>query len=273
MKIRFPRHHVFLAAVFLIAIFAISIDGAASEANAKDDATLFYLSFDQSLEADIAAGDIYPKSGTPKITDNDGGVSGEAVDLTAFEAKDSPNYVTLTYPAIENLHLEAGTVEFWYQPKFPNLPSGDTPLVTYFLFDLPTSLTDENNQTVRVGLTINEDSLGRKIGLLSGVTGTTDPTTAFARVLWESDEWHHIAITWDADEILLFLDGIPVASLYSQGGLFGGNGETISSMIGVFGIGGAYGHSVKISAGGLIDDFWISNKALNEDELHLERRD
>lgn len=259
-----------LFALLLLGAPAGALHSHAAEAKAdQDKATLFYASFDESLEANEAKGEWAPVAGHPNITTEGGGKHGESIDLTPLEYP--LGYTTLAYELDGNLSLEAGTVEFWYKPEFTRAPDGEHPFMSYFLFDIPTTLRDKNNQVVRVSISVSENGGVRKIWLASGMQENEGTPTASAVIDWVAGEWHHVAMTWDAEEILLYLDGIPVASIYAKGGLFGGNKESIAALAGKFCLGGVWQTSAGASAGGYIDEFRISNKAFKAERFEATR--
>ncbi len=226
------------------------------------DGTLFHLSFEQGLEA-VASGNGMPVAGKSAPIDENGGKAAGALDLS----RDSESYVTLTYPLEDNLVLREGTVEFWYQPTFSRKAADDTPVISYYLFDLPTHPGEEDNRIRRVGLSVSENGGERKIVLESGLSAGEGRAITPVVIDWQAGEWHHIALTWNREEMLLFLDGIPVASLLSKDGLFGGNQERIASLQGGFAIGGLCGFSSRFCAGGKIDEFRVSSRAYDEEAV------
>lgn len=253
-----------LSVVFLAFILSATPLGtphclAAPTETKNDETTLFYASFDESLDANDAKGDPAPKKGNPSVTGDGGGKHGEALDLTPLEYPFG--YTTLGYDFMDNLSPEEGTVEFWYKPEFNRTPTSDNPFISYYLFDIPTHLRDANNQVVRVAISVSENAGVRKVWIASGMTEEEGTPLTGAVVDWVPGEWHHVAMTWNSEEILLYLDGIPVASIYAKGGLFGGNEESLAAIAGELCVGGAWQHSAGVSAGGYIDELKISNKA------------
>ncbi len=243
--------------VFTLAALALS------PATRAEEEPLFHLGFDETLAATLAAGPPAPRSGKPAPILQGEGKSGGGLDLRATEFADG--YTTLVYTLADNLSLDEGTLEFWYRPEFTRPSSAEAPFTSYYLLDLPTGETKENGGMVRVGLMLSENLGQQKLWLETGLLENEGRGMIPVVVNWNPGEWHHLLLTWNREELTLYLDGVPVATTLSRGGLFAGNEERRALLKGVIGIGGIYGFSGAYSAGGVMDEVRIFARASDDE--------
>jgi len=131
-----------------------------------------------------AARDIDPEDGLFPWT---AGVVGEAVGLDAGRP--------LWLPIEGRLRAEAGTVELWVRPDWTPGDGVDHPL-----FSLGYSLQMLATGDGWFGVVLPDETDPDEVVLL------------FASVAsWRAGQWHHVALTWDAAAIRLYLDGLLVA--------------------------------------------------------------
>ena len=146
----------------------------------SDDAhTLLLLHFDGSYEG--AQGEAGWWSGTT-FTD---GKAGQGV---LFDSND-----TLSYPTIDNLNRTQGSIEFWFRPSWNG---GD--LQSYTLFEVGNTWFNR--------LRIMKDGANNLRFMVWD--GATEYGVAYNVGHWQAGEWHHIAATWQADNIALYVDGL-----------------------------------------------------------------
>ncbi|MNX75151.1 NHL repeat protein [compost metagenome] len=96
----------------------------------------------------------------------------------------------------------AGTVSFWVKPTWP----GNSPQRNYLVeFDDPA-----------VGVQNEVVSLFKENGTLIlwyRVGGQPQQTPSASVSHWKANEWHHVAFTWSAAKVALYLDGALAASV------------------------------------------------------------
>ena len=135
----------------------------------------------------------------------------------------------VTYPIAGHLRREEGTFECWYRPAVDSerqLPfeqrrySGNREI---FTVQLSPGMGGTN-----YGLYYN--------GTMQGLVGwartdgvvTDNPGTSFD---WKADEWHHVAMTWDKQNVRIYLDGKQLSETPNKG-FFAGPTENAAIMIG-----------------------------------------
>jgi len=232
-----------------------------------DDHTLFLAHYDKSLTADFAKGNARTVAGAAAITSGKKGKFDEGVNCTTGPATDangqSIQFTQLSYDSKNNIDLARGTVEFWTRlADAGNVLPGKLRL-RYF-FDIPTSEKDSVSNIIRVTIVMTERDGTQILYAFPGTLIAQGVSTGHGEsisipILWRSDEWHHIAFTWDGTRAVLFADGKASAPLPLPGGLFGGNKTNTDALEGVFLIGGLFKSGPGNAPDGVIDEFRISN--------------
>ncbi len=259
-----PQCRFLLPGGALVAALALA---AYAEPFAVDDHTLFLAHFDQSLKADFAKGNPTPQAGAASITSDHGGKFGEGVICKDGSATDpagkSIQFQPFSYERKGNLDLAKGTVEFWTRlDDVGRLPASKLRL-RYF-FDLPTSEKDGAGNTVRVTILQTEAEGGSVVYVFPGTLIESGPDAGklasdLVPVSWKAGEWHHVAVTWNDTQLVLFVDGKSSQPLPLRGGLFGGSKSALEALAGTFLIGGLLNADTTIAPGGVIDELRISD--------------
>ena len=153
-----------------------------------DDHTLLLLHFNGSYDGE--QGEVGAASGTSFAA----GRFGQGVLVDSDDQ--------LSYPAAGNLNRLQGSIEFWFQPNWNGSDGLD-----YGLFEVGAEWPNR--------IRIQKDGANNLRFLLwdSG----TEYGLAYNVGSWKVGEWHHIAATWQAPRIALYVDGILVDSNASAG--------------------------------------------------------
>jgi hypothetical protein len=149
---------------------------------AADQGLIFYLPFEQSLEARAAAGDSQPAVAEGVTFAQ--GVRG----LGAAFGKTS----SLAYATSRNLNKAEGTLEFWIKPEWP----GSDPIWRcFFIEDGP---YEEGENTIRFW----------HPGALRFDPCRTKQLYYVPSTNWQPQQWHHLAATWNHQkQMSLYVDG------------------------------------------------------------------
>ncbi len=157
----------------------------AEEAQEKIDGLSFHLPFENNLESAVGQnGSPFSKKGEPIFVP---GRSGQALRTGT---KDS----YLIYRAAGKVRGEEGSVSLWVRPQW-----------------------DRNNVNFHTLWNLHGDgrfmlyrSDGNKLIFLYRGKGLTDQqfnTLTTSTEDWKANEWHHVAVTWRAGQVRLFVDG------------------------------------------------------------------
>ncbi len=105
-----------------------------------------------------------------------------------------------------NFTLAEGTIRLWFAPDWTSQPDGTGPGAVSRLFEVGAwSATSAQGWW---SLAISPD--GTLLGFLAqDANGQTQLLQAPIR--WQAGEWHQIALSWSAQETVLFLDGLRIA--------------------------------------------------------------
>jgi len=224
-------------------IFVLHAD---TTANVPTQGLTFYLPFDGSLKSTFAAQqDVASQKGTPNF------VPGKTGQALREGAKDS----YFLYRADGNVRGDAGTVSVWVRPQWKK----DDPHFHVF-WHLHAD-----------GRFILYTPDGKKLLFLyrgKGLAESQYNVLAAPMDNWKQNEWHHVAATWRAGEVCLYIDGMLKKKV------------TNASMIlpevtknSVFMIGDSYyaGYGIQRGMSGVadtdLDEFCIYNRALDAAEI------
>jgi len=133
------------------------------------------------------------------------GAQGEiaAPSSTSFEAGQYGQGVlidsgdTLTYPTAGNLQLEQGAIEFWIKTQWAGNDGQH-----HYLFSA------SNSYWSRIEL-VKDGANDLKFEIYDGATGYG---AAFNVSGWTANTWHHVAATWQPNDMRLCVDGAVVGS-------------------------------------------------------------
>jgi hypothetical protein len=143
-----------------------------------DAHTLLLLHFDGSYTGDEG------EPGTPNGTDLVVGKFDQGVQVDATD--------TLVYETVGNLEREQGAIEFWVKPQW----DGDDGQ-SYTLFEVGNTWFNR--------MRIMKDGANNLRFMVWD--STTEYGVAYNIGHWQAGEWHHVAATWQAPHIALFVDG------------------------------------------------------------------
>lgn len=151
-----------------------------------DEHTLLLLHFDGEYTG--AQDELGTATGTAFVE----GYYGQGVSID--------NSDTLTYTTMGNLNVETGTVEFWVRPNW----DGDDGQM-HILF--------ETGDTSSSGIQIGKDG----VGTLQFILWTSTEHNAVIHNVsdWQSGKWHHLAASWQNNEMSLFIDGRRRDNIYT----------------------------------------------------------
>jgi hypothetical protein len=265
---------------FLLACAPDSVSDS-PDPTAMREALTFYASFDETLDADLARGqkslrtrfgaldnpsgfrfeDGYPKDAFRVAPDR--GVHGGALEATDV----LPENGRIFFPAERNLPYDTrgwgGTVSFWLKTN------PDTMLKTPFCD--PVQITekgatdgglwidfpDSNPRDLRLGAFQSEGNGRERIP----ESDPDAPLVVVSPVGFEERDWRHLLFTWsnfdsgaENAQAVLYIDGKPQ-------GAIGGRSITMDWNLGRTGI------YVAVNYIGLLDEFAIFDRPLNEEEI------
>ncbi|MEW6355851.1 MAG: LamG domain-containing protein [Planctomycetota bacterium] len=236
--------------LLVLLIFTTTLSQAAEpDAPAKED-LLFYLSFDEGLDADLSKGAAEPAE--QKGMGATEGVSGpamrfhreEGVAEYAFEAKGC-------------IAPEQGTVALHFKPAWAG---SDYAARTLFSWPGPTNKSGGANAAASLTLyTFRYQQPLQELWLWLDDAGGGNNTAKTPIAEWKKDEWHHIAATWDARYLQIYIDG-ELKARKRLNGAIGSPGERFYIGCGIRG---------RDNADGVIDNFCIYRRVLTAGEVGL----
>ena len=160
----------------MVALCSLSAAQVLAARPAGEPQPVFYASFDQGLEAEIAAGEAKPVDA--KEVEFVPGLRGQAVRIT------EPSL--LSYATGPNLPKERGTLELWVRPDWEGTEGKVRGIFHENGPDDTSKYPDSGAiQIFTVGMGV---WFGVRVGPHYQRAGTAD---------WRPREWHHIAYTWD----------------------------------------------------------------------------
>ncbi|MEN6644576.1 MAG: glycoside hydrolase domain-containing protein [Armatimonadia bacterium] len=216
---------MFRPLVIILALFAVSLALAQT-------APVFTLNFEQGFDGTSAAGPVKATlDGKPELVP---GKFGQAL-------KSGPSTGYLNFPT-NMLKATSGTVEMWVSPL--DWSPGDTEFHAFF---------DTRGEDGCLYLYKYVD--GNRL-LMLGCPKMAGPYFSSALGLdWKPGEWHHIAGTWSANGVLVFVDGKPAGPMPVAA-------ELPSKLAPTFQIGDHPWHLPRTSSS-LVDEVRIYDRALS----------
>lgn len=170
---------------------------AAQEQPLVKDALLFYASYDRSADADFARGD-----GRAAKVEGHGFVEGKAGRGLRF-AKGAAR--VCAYKARGNIRPDQGTIAFLVRPNW----SGEEFTHRHFLFypGATNGSAGANRPDTLTVFTMKYRRPEQEIWLWVDDHGGGNNTVRGCIAHWRKGEWHHVAVTWDAQWLHIYLDG------------------------------------------------------------------
>jgi hypothetical protein len=178
-----------------------------------DEHTLFLCRFDGDAVADFSVGSPHPE-GVVGLTEGKRG-QGLTVPLGLLPFADSVAPITtgVQYASAGNINLQQGTIEMWVRLLSPILETTDkSPKLRYLLSS--GKYTGALHGCALV-LSHFDGKPGEPYSLLfSRQNGSEKEKTwgVSCQPNWRPGEWHHVAVTYSAQEDTLFVDGKRVAT-------------------------------------------------------------
>ncbi|MCX7088060.1 MAG: DUF6067 family protein, partial [Methylococcales bacterium] len=149
-----------------------------------------YASFDNDLNA--VRGSVKIPAGSVLFPSLKKGKYGNALESGLLKGY-------ITYPTNNVINVNEGTVELWVNPV--DWTPDDNNFHVFF---------DVRGQGAFYLYKYYQDS---KLLMLSTLDRGNGPYYSSSKIVtWKQGEWHHIAGTWSASGILLYVDGVPVSS-------------------------------------------------------------
>jgi hypothetical protein len=105
----------------------------------------------------------------------------------------------LTYPTTNCLNPKAGNIVFWVQPRWPGNDGRD-----HVFFDVGDGYTAR--------MRIQKDGANNLRFIVWGAEG--EAGIGYSISDWQPDEWHQVAVNWQADKLELYIDGSLRASTF-----------------------------------------------------------
>lgn len=204
---------------------------------------LFYVPFEKSLLARLARGNEIPVTeNAERIFNFAEGKIGDAVVFGETEAH-------LQYRLEENLNKESGTICFWMCPNFEEIEEKEG-YKCLLSFGIP------NEAAIYIILKYGKNYSYKYVSFLL-MQNKKWEDIQLNTTSWESDEWHHVAITWAEGKRNLYVDGV-----------LAGKGTFIEALpVGeTLAVGSLPGYKDKYFHGKL-DELYIFSRSLEEKEI------
>ncbi len=160
---------------------------------------------------------------------------------------------------IRNLTPEEGTMRLWFASDWTSQPDGTGPGVASRLFEFGAWSSTAAQGWWSLAVTPDGTLLGF---LAQDANGQT--TILQTPIRWHSGEWHQIALSWSAQETVLFLDGVRAAT---------GPGAALAPLTSFTGIQGfCIGSDVHGGqlAGGQFEEVFTFDRACDDAELAFD---
>jgi len=210
---------------------------------------LFYASFDRSTDADFARGDARcAETGEPELVD---GRFGRALLFS------SRVRACCQYQAEKNLQSDQGTIAFYFRPEWSG---GDYQHRHFFFYPGIRNPHAGVNAPDSMGIhTKRYRKPDQEIWLWYDDHGGGNNIVKSPIASWRAGQWHHVAVTWDAQWLRVYLDG-KLTGQHPAGGRITEPGEA-------FFVGSSRnGHA---PSGGALDEFYVYGRPLSLAEIGL----
>lgn len=225
-----------LGRTFIYSLFIACVLSAAGAPPARaqggvDEHTLLLLHFENSLAG--AQGETPTQSFGMTF---ESGILGQGVFLDGLD--------TLNYPVTDNFNAPAGTIEFWVKPRWDS----SLPIRRDFVTLGPAGA--------------NQLAVFRSVGgPVRFVIGADDSEAGKGGgVVWNSNQWHYIAVTWTIPgRMIIYIDGVERSNYPASAQ------DLLSSPLGPVTVGSGGNNGTAPVA--VIDELRISDVALTPGEL------
>lgn len=164
-----------------------------------DEQTLLLARFDQSLAADFAAGEAEPEGHAPLVDARFGSGVLLARGLSLSVDGVRLPFKALAWPVEDNLDPSAGTIEFWFQPRFSEWDEANQRYLHY-LFDA------RRGTSAGIALLIIRTPEGQTLQFSEQGPEAGDVTLSVDVGDWEAGQWKRITLTWQGRHRRLWLD-------------------------------------------------------------------
>jgi len=173
-----------------------------NDANSNPHIRLAYFQFDNTNTWVGSAGQL------PLLATNVVGVPSWATNAVLI---DSPTNTILTYRDVEtngnaNINLRSGTIRFWFKPDWSSVSAGGIgPQDQGRLIEMGRTGTNTGWWTFLL------DTNGSTLNLITQTNGVgqTNLTTG---VVWASNVWHQVVLTYGVSNTAIYLDGQAIAT-------------------------------------------------------------
>ena len=251
-------HMTFLAFFLLVGGFRLSANDVLDIL--MNDYCTFKAGFDKGdINADIATGkEIGIAKGTNAPVFSDG-IRGKALLIN------NTSVTEVSYSSSSNFILsKPGAISFWVQPvkwlrgdELPDLPGGKPGQKTrtamgFFSTSMPKACFAIKRETTYDIIRRKNDSL---LVYSSAFNGIRDIRIWYKDMMWGEGEWHHLALTWSRQDIVLYIDGERVGQATIE--------KPMEITPDTFTLGSQYGCSM------LLDEFCIFSKQITDDDVKL----
>ncbi|MCC6580119.1 MAG: LamG domain-containing protein [Phycisphaeraceae bacterium] len=229
----------------VMAIMSAMLLGVTARAEAPREGLTFYAGFDQGLDADVATGGGKAMvQGRMTRYVSSSGKSGGAACVNAADRE-------LKYALPGNLTSGQGTVAMFVCVEKGSLTDPNT-IVFFDAFKDKSMLVLYKHHTTP-----------KQIQMVTQ-TQVNTPGSVACRVNdvdWSAGQWHHLAMTWDANEIAVFIDGQEAKVLQLD--------KPLTELGEYFFVGGSMHRWGQLpqQANLLVDDLRIYNRVLSAEEI------
>ncbi|NOZ21272.1 MAG: LamG domain-containing protein, partial [Planctomycetes bacterium] len=211
---------------------------------------LFYLSFDSEMKADVSKGAAEPDK--LKGSGATEGLSGRGVRFNREEG-----VAECAFPAKGCIDPAQGTVALHFRP---NWSGEDYAIRNLFSWPGPANKSGGANAAGSLTLyTFRYKQPLQELWFWLDDSGGGNNTAKTCIAEWKKGEWHHLAATWDARYIQIYIDGKLKARKRVKGAI-GTPGERFYVGSGLRG---------RNNADGVMDNFCIFHRVLTASEIGL----
>ncbi|MBS3098520.1 hypothetical protein J4209_07045, partial [Candidatus Woesearchaeota archaeon] len=170
-------------------------------------------------------------NGTPVTNTGTTNVFGKMNNATFIDADD-----VLNYNATNNFNASNGSIEMWVKPLWNGSDSTNR---GFFQIKNDTNINDFKLAKYNAGG-------GNSLYLDMWSNGAAQTGIGYSVANWKSNEWHHIAATWETNNVILYIDGVNIGS------------DTSATMP----------TAIDIIKVGVYDDIWTANATIDEFRIY-----